>query len=85
MLHGLEEGVPSTMEGVQQMVEVLQEGALWFPGGSKEMRVCSCVCHVYVHVFVMCMYMCMCMCLSCVCALLSSGYPPSVQEAGEED
>ena len=39
VLRGLEGGVPSSLEGIGQVVEVLQEGASWFPGGSKEMRV----------------------------------------------
>ena len=41
ILHEMEEGgAPLTPERIVQMVEVLQEGATWFPGGSKEMRVC---------------------------------------------
>ena len=36
VLHCLEEAVPPTKERIVQMVEVLQEEALWFPGGSKE-------------------------------------------------
>lgn len=35
----LEEGVPSSLQEISEVVEVLQEGASWFPGGSKEMRV----------------------------------------------
>lgn len=38
-LRGLEEGTPPTVEGISQVVELLQEGSLWYPGGSKEMRV----------------------------------------------
>lgn len=41
ILRGLEECVaPLTHKSVVEMVEMLQEGATWFPGGSKEMRVC---------------------------------------------
>ena len=39
VLRSLEEGVPATVEAIAEKMEVLQEGALWFPGGSKEMRV----------------------------------------------
>ena len=42
VLRSLEEAVPPTKERIVQMVEVLQEGALWFPGGSKELRVRVC-------------------------------------------
>lgn len=41
VLQCLEEGLPETVEAIAGRVEVLQEGALWFPGGSKEMRVCK--------------------------------------------
>ena len=41
VLRSLEEGVPATVEAIAEKMEVLQEGALWFPGGSKEMRVCG--------------------------------------------
>lgn len=39
VLHTLKESVPMSLQGVREMAEVLEEGALWFPGGSKEMRV----------------------------------------------
>lgn len=41
VLRSLEEGMPATLEAIAERMEVLQEGALWFPGGSKEMRVRS--------------------------------------------
>jgi hypothetical protein len=39
VMQSLEEGLPETMEAIAERIEVLQEGALWFPGGTKEMRV----------------------------------------------
>ena len=41
VLRSLEEGVPATLKAIAEKMELLQEGALWFPGGSKEMRVCG--------------------------------------------
>ena len=35
----LQSGLPTTMTEVVSTVELLQEASLWFPGGSKEMRV----------------------------------------------
>ena len=40
VLRSLEDGMPATVEVIAEKMEVLQEGALWFPGGSKEMKVC---------------------------------------------
>ncbi len=55
ILRGLEEGgAPLTREGIAQMAETLQEGAMWFPGGSKEMRVCVCVCGELVEPAIVC-------------------------------
>ena len=40
VLRSLEDGMPASVEAIAEKMEVLQEGALWFPGGSKEMKVC---------------------------------------------
>ena len=45
----LQLGVPTSMAGVVSTVELLQEASLWFPGGSKEMRVRASI--AYAHVF----------------------------------
>ena len=39
VLLGLQEAVPSSLQAVSDMVEVILEGASWFPGGNKELRV----------------------------------------------
>ena len=39
VLHTLKESVPTSLQEIKEMAEVLEEGAVWFPGGSKEMRV----------------------------------------------
>ena len=35
----LDASLPSTVQGITEVVELLQAGTLWFPGGNKEMRV----------------------------------------------
>ena len=39
VLHVLKESVPTSLQEIKEMTDVLEEGAVWFPGGSKEMRV----------------------------------------------
>ena len=39
VLNGLEESVPDTFKGIAEVIDIVQEGAQWFPGGNKDMKV----------------------------------------------
>jgi len=40
VLSRLEGCVPDTFKGITEVVDILQEGTQWFPGGYKDMKVC---------------------------------------------
>ena len=49
MLQDLQKEVPKCVSAVIVVVEQINEGSQWFPGGNKDMRVCGHVVHVHVH------------------------------------
>ena len=41
MLQDLQKEVPKCVSAVVVVVEQINEGSQWFPGGNKDMRVCG--------------------------------------------